>query len=87
MLGCAALQEEHAVVWRNPHQLAQILLGLGGQAHEVAASMADLHDRGTRAAPLEHFIAGLDQDLFRQRRRASTEIVSTRHEQLPRILD
>jgi hypothetical protein len=48
--------------------------------------MADLHHRRTRTAPYEHLLAGLDQDLFRQGGRAGTEIVGTRHAQLPWIV-
>ncbi len=50
----AALQEQHLVVGGDAHQLAQIGLGLGGDAHEFLAAMAHFHHRHAAAVPVDH---------------------------------
>eukprot|EP00983_Pelagomonas_calceolata_P000955 33630-Pelagomonas_calceolata.AAC.3 len=57
------LQEQDFVVGGDVQQLAQILLGLGRDAHELLAAMAHLHDAHTGALVVDDVRLRLLQDL------------------------
>ena len=77
---CAALQEQHFVVFRNSHQFAQVGFGLGVNGDEFLAAMAHFHHRHAAAVPIEHFRSGLLQHRFRQHRRTRAEIDYSCHQ-------
>src|SRR5690348_6195983 len=80
LLGRAALQEQHLVVLRYRQQLAQVGLGLGGDADELLAAMAHLHHAHAGAMPVEHLVAGTRKDFLGQHRGTGAEIEDTGHQ-------
>src|SRR4029077_10657539 len=76
----AAGEEQHLVVGRHGKQLAQVLLGLRGDADEFAPAMAHLHHRHAAAVPVEHLVAGAGKDFRGQHRGARAEIEDARHQ-------
>src|SRR6185436_18434421 len=76
----AALQEQHLVIGGDGEQLAQVLLGLGRDAHELLAAMAHLHHRHAGAAPVGHLVAGASEDLRGEHRGPRAEIENAGHQ-------
>ena len=74
LLAGAALQEQHLVVRGDAQQVAQVLLGLLGDADELVAAVAHFHDRQTLAVPVRQLVPGCLQYCFRQGCRSRTEI-------------
>src|SRR5690606_27799138 len=81
----AALQEQHLVVGRNAHQLAQIGFGGGDHPLEIGRAMAHFHDAHAAPVPVEHFLGGLAQYRLRQGRRAGTEVENACHSAAPSL--
>ena len=79
-----ALQEQHLVVGRDGHQLAEVGFGLLGNADVGLAAMAHLHDRHAVTVPVEHLVAQLFQHFDGQRGGAGAEIEHTGHEAMLR---
>ena len=77
--GGTALQEQHGVVVADPHQAAQVLLGLFGNFHEHLVPMAHFHDGQAHALVIQHFLTGLLQNIRRQRRRTCAEVIGAGH--------
>ncbi|MNQ68146.1 hypothetical protein D3C85_826930 [compost metagenome] len=77
LLAGATLQEQHFIVRGDIQQITQILLGLGGDGHELITAMAHFHDRQTLAVPVEEFTLGALQDSFGKRRRTGTEVIGS----------
>ncbi len=77
LLAGATLQEQHFIVRGDIQQITQILLGLGGNGHELITAMAHFHDRQTFAVPVEEFTLGALQDGFGKRRRTGTEVIGS----------
>ena len=75
----AALHEQHLVVGRHAHHLAQILFGLLGDAHELLVAMAHLHHAHAGAAPVEQLLLHLLEDGFGQRGGAGAEVEDSGH--------
>src|SRR3954471_4028158 len=75
-----ARQEQQLVIRRHGEQLAQVLLGVGGDADELLAAMTHLHHRHAAAVPVEHLVAGAGKDFRGQHRRARAEIEDARHQ-------
>src|SRR2546427_11820826 len=76
----AALQEQQLVVLRHGEQLAQVALGVGGDADEFPAAMAHLHHAHAAAVPVEHLVAGARQHLGGKHCRPGAEIEDARHQ-------
>jgi hypothetical protein len=74
-----ALQEQHLVVGRDGHQLAQQRFGLRMDRNEFLAAMAHLHHRHAAAMPVKHLVSGLAQHGFGQGGRAGAEIEHSGH--------
>ena len=77
LLARATLQKQHFIVRGDIQQITQILLGLGGNGHELIAAMAHFHDRQALAVPIKEFSLGALQDSFGKRRRTGTEVIGS----------
>src|SRR5437016_11190877 len=78
--GRAALQEQQLVVLRHGEQLAQVALGVGGDADEFLAAMAHLHHAHAAAVPVEHLVARAREHLGGKHCRPGAEIEDARHQ-------
>ena len=76
LLTGTALQEQHFVVGRYAHQLAQIGFGLRLYAHVFLAAMRHLHHRHAAAVPVGQFFLRLLQNFFGQNCRTRAEVVN-----------
>src|SRR6185437_7062596 len=60
-------------------QLAQVGFNTCRHLHERLAAMAHLHHRCARTVPIQQFLLGAFQHVFRHRGRAGTEVPRSRH--------
>ena len=87
LLRRAALQEQHAVVVGDAHELAKVGFGRLDDVRERGRAVAHLHDRHAGARVVEHLGCGLLEHLLRQNRGTCRKVVHPAHGRLLVVQD